>query len=718
MSLAKLQTPATSPGLDSRDAVYALLAEWRDLGWLRELDLAFTQTVDELAREQSDQPGPLVILLCALVSHQVGRGHVCLNLDHLQREPAVTLALPPASAPLQRAELAPQAPAALLRSLTREELLDELSRSALVGDGTTSTPLVLKGPRLYLLRFWGLERRIANGIRQRLESPTTLVDVTSEETQTLGTALDVLFGRGEAPDYQKIACALAARRRFGIITGGPGTGKTTTVVRLLAALQSVASASSRLQKHRIRLAAPTGKAAARLNESISGAVNSLALEQLPGDLSVADIPSQVTTLHRLLGARMSGRQFRYHHDNRLPVDILVIDESSMVDVEMMASVMDALPDDAQLILIGDKDQLASVDAGAILGELCHRASQGHYSDNTAAWVSCVTGYALPEELLDRGGSALDQSVAMLRKSYRFGQDSGIGTLARAVNTDSLDARLESRFRSGEFADVALIETETGKTDPLAMLSRMAISGLPDAFPGKGEGRVERGNLIAPPRGYRHYLELLQNTRPEDHAPQREWDGFARRVLDAFNDFQILCALRHGPWGVETINPLVASTLQRAGLIAQTSGWYHGRPVLITANDYNLGLMNGDIGIAMAIPWTVSAGARSGTASEDKATALRVAFPAGDGSNAVRWISPSRLQQHETVYAMTVHKAQGSEFTHTCLVLPNHSSPVLSRELIYTGITRARHWFSLLAGDQEVFREAIGTRVTRVSGLRA
>lgn len=703
----------------SLDAMDQLLDQWQQQDWLRPLDVGFARLIRNLSEEQGDTPQPLLLLLAALVSHQVGRGHVCIDLGHLLQDADATLALPPDdTAPVATAEPGQTStlvsPGEVLATVKLSDCLELLDKAQAVSDGSLTSPLVLNDTRLYLRRFWRYEQQIAEGIQSRLALPSALADSDSTPTDTLKQALATLFGHQSEVDYQQLACALAARNRFAVITGGPGTGKTTTVVNLLAALQSIASQSGQGngRKYRIRLAAPTGKAAARLNESIGGAVSNLPVERLPGDVSRDDIPTRVTTLHRLLGSRPDTRRFRHNRDNPLMVDILVIDEASMVDVDLMASVFDALPARAQLILLGDKDQLASVDAGAVLGELCQRATAAHYTPDTASWLSAVTGHTLPEALLDDGGYRLDQAVAMLRKSYRFGEDSGIGELAGAVNTNALDPGLLRACRDGRFDDVIWLNghhQRPAMDDTLAQIAGHAITGSPEAFRHGGEGRKLRDQPLAPPVGYRHYLRLLNSHTLTANSPRAEWDELARQLLRGFSDFQILCALRKGPWGVEGINELVAHQLLAHNLIQRTEGWYSGRPVLVTGNDYNLGLMNGDIGITLTVPWD-----RDGQ-GQPKDT-LRVAFPAADGTNGIRWISPSRLQQLETVYAMTVHKSQGSEFNHTCLVLPDRLSPVMTRELIYTGITRARNWFSLITGDAGVFQDSVQQQVVRASGL--
>ncbi|MDL0431807.1 exodeoxyribonuclease V subunit alpha [Marinobacter sp. TBZ242] len=702
--IADLFDVAPAPTPRTAAEALALLDDWVEREWVRALDHAFADFICTIVREHGEQPSAMLALLAAMVSHQVGRGHVCLDVRHLCQATEPTLVLPPEGAGSLPADSL--RPSDLFAGISPEELVATLSRSSAVGDGEQATPLVLDGSRLYLRRFWRYEQLIAAGIRGRLDQHAVPADVG-----LLAQALDGLFGTGPEPDYQKIACALAARSRFSVITGGPGTGKTTTVVNLLAALQSVACESADgdgpTPYLRIRLSAPTGKAAARLSESIGGAVDRLPLENLPGRPDKSAIPTRVTTLHRLLGSRPGSRSFRHNEDNPLPLDILVIDEASMVDVDLMASVFAALPDRARLIMLGDKDQLASVDAGAVLGELCQRAEKAHYLPETAQWLASVTGCPLPPELTDAGGLPLDQAVAMLRKSYRFNEHSGIGVLASATNAGNLDRPLIRQCRGQGFEDVVWLN-EPG----VAMLADHALTGSPERFRNNGQGRVVNHEPVAPPVGYGYYLRIIRDHKPSaggETEAREQWDAWATEVLRGFNHFKVLCALRQGPFGVEGLNREVAERLRSAGLIDRTEGWYAGRPVLITGNDYNLGLMNGDIGVTLCVPWDRN------EAGEPVDT-LRVAFPSSDGSGAIRWISPSRLQSLETVYAMTVHKSQGSEFTHACLVIPDRLTPVLTRELVYTGITRARHWLSLVVSQESVLKEAVGRGVIRASGL--
>ncbi|WP_419736990.1 exodeoxyribonuclease V subunit alpha [Pseudomonas sp. COR18] len=658
-----------------------LLERWFERGWVRALDKAFVAFLHEL----DPQGDPLVLLAAALTSHQLGHGHVCLDLLETLSEPDFALSLPP-EGDVQSAALL--LPSQLLVALDGEAWCRALQASPLVALADDESleagqrPLVLSGRRLYLRRYWTYERRIDSALRLRLaEQEATPDDLAWRLTELFGAA-----GSSGRIDWQKLACALATRGAFSIVTGGPGTGKTTTVVRLLALLQAPAVEAGK--PLRIRLAAPTGKAAARLTESISAQVRSLTIDEAVR----ARIPSEVTTVHRLLGSRPGTRHFRHHAGNRLPLDVLVVDEASMIDLEMMANLLDALPVHARLVLLGDKDQLASVEAGAVLGDLCRDAEEGWYSASTRAWLQAVSGEDIGTSGLceaAEGSHSLAQQVVMLRHSRRFGEGSGIGQLARLVNQQAADearALLQAGAHDDLFA-LALKGEQDRKFDKLVL---------------DGEGSQRKG--------YRHYLDVMRGHRPsvERDLDDPCWEDWARAVLRAFDEFQLLCAVRKGLWGVEGLNQRITEALYARRLIDSDQHWYEGRPVLMTRNDYGLGLMNGDIGIALRLP------ERDGPQVGKQV--LRVAFPRNDGQGGVRFVLPSRLNDVETVYAMTVHKSQGSEFTHTALILPEALNPVLTKELIYTGITRAKDWFSLLEPRGGVFEEAVRRKVKRLSGL--
>jgi exodeoxyribonuclease V alpha subunit len=594
------------------------------------LDKAFAKFLEEAQPSLDNRHS----LLAAMASHQFGRGHACLDLDLLGTQGVSALGWD------QR---------------TQSLLPVDLSASAqtLPWIAGVNSPLVLDGSRLYLRRNWSAEQSIAAAIGARLQQSCPVPD-------NLAESLDLLFPASastegvvtQEPDWQKLACALATRERLTLITGGPGTGKTTTVVRLLAVLQS--DATRRGAPLRIALAAPTGKAAARLGESIAGAV-----KLLPKTMQ-ENIPDKAVTLHKLL-------QIRPNQGNditsELAIDLVIVDEASMIDLEMMAKLLAAAPLTASLILLGDKDQLASVEAGAVMGQLCEGAVSGNYTPQTIAWVQQLTGSDLSPWA--GNGSALAQQTVMLRLSHRFSEDSGIGLWAKAVNAGDT-ATVQNLWR----------EAPTWAHDSKASVDRLQLQHSNDR------------NLIALVRqGWEPYLSEIQ------HAKQGVCsDEQALKVLKAFSQFQVLCAVRDGPWGVVALNRLIASALG-----FQDDGWYAGRPVMVNRNDYNLKLMNGDVGLCLP-----------------HVNGLRVAFP--DGSGGIHWVLPSRLDAVESVFTMTVHKSQGSEFDHVCLVLPDQSVAVLTRELLYTGITRAKTRLSLVVPRGEVLWRAVDMKVLRSGGL--
>ena len=683
--------PSAEEALADRDALLTLLFAWAERDWIRDLDAALAHRLAQLAPEGNAS----CLLAAMLVSHQAGQGHLLLDLTQAHERPTTLIAVEPE-------EDSPPTPESLLALLPTPLWLEALHHWSAVDSEPGShsahnSPLVLEGPRLYLRRYWRHEQQVANAIARRL-APTPVVDATQ-----LRPVLDNLF---PAPDSQhdpassqKLACALGARAPFTVITGGPGTGKTTTVIRLLALLQVQAIASQGTPLT-IRLAAPTGKAAARLSESIRDQIDKLEKLDLPYAEQVHQaIPHEVSTLHRLLGARPDTRHFRYHRLNPLPLDMVAVDEASMVDIDMMAALLDALPPHARLVLLGDKDQLASVEAGAVLGNLCARAEQGHYQDDVAAWLEAATGATLPAELQDSTGRPLDQAIAMLRHSFRFDDSSGIGQLARAINAGNSHQAL-----------TVLDDTAYPDVQRIVLPHRSATSSHQQRDERKLLSLILEGHGQPDSQGYRHYLEALQS-RPDSSANQDTWDRWAAGILKAHTQFQLLTPLRSGHYGIESLNQRIEQALARVGLINKPdvgTHWYAGRPVLVTGNDYALKLMNGDIGITLAVP--VEFG------NADAGTTLKVAFPAGDGQGGIRWVLPSRLQQIETVYAMTVHKSQGSEFVHTALVMPDTLSPVLTRELVYTAVTRARKTFTLLSTSDNVLEQAIQRRIERQSRL--
>lgn len=589
---------------------------------LRSIDRHFA---DFICRE-SGGARPELWLVAALLSSAVGRGDVCLELgDVAGRE------LPEGGEP-------DALPAA-------DRLAALLRESPAVGTPGEARPLVLDpAGRLYLHRYWSYEQELARLVREKAAAAEPLCEATLRE------GLSRLFpgSGGDGTDWQAVAAVAALRRRLCIISGGPGTGKTSTVVKILALMIE----QQPCRGFRIALAAPTGKAAARLKDSIHRMK-----DRLPCRPEVREqIPSEVATIHRLLGTVRGSVRFRHGADNPLPHDVVIVDEASMVDLPLMAKLVSALRDDARLILLGDREQLASVEAGAVLGDLCGAGRQDACSPDFCRLVRRVSGARLQEARGTGTGPALGDSLVILRKNYRFQSGSGIGELAAALNAGNGD-------------------------DALALLRSDAAPGivwrdLPD------RASLKQALAVEIVEGYRHYLA----------APD------AGEALSRFDAFRVLCALREGPCGVAGITHLIEEILAENRLIDRRSHWYRGRPVIVTANDYGMKLFNGDVGIVFP----------------DGQTGLpRVCFPAGDGG--VRSVSPVRLPAHETVYAMTVHKCQGSEFGRVLMILPDRDAAVMTRELLYTGITRAVREVAIW-GTPEVFVAAAARKIRRSSGL--
>ena len=644
-----------------------MLQRWREAGWLRALDLALARFVHD-----TDPAAPASLLLAsALVASLEGRGHSGLPLDGLAADLPAMLSWPPEAADEWHAAMVHWPHDAAARRQTWQGLAAVQLDPA---DDDAASPLVASGGLLYLRRYWRYEGCVAAQVRERAAD-------LGDDGIDRGAArdlLDCLFRPAEAddqPDWQKIACALALRGRLTLVTGGPGTGKTYTAARLLALLQCL---NLTAQPLRVALAAPTGKAAARLRQSISQALQgldgplaaSLALPRWAASLGPA------RTLHSLLGTRPGTRRFRHDAAQPLDLDLLIVDEASMVHLEMMAQLLEALPPRARVVLLGDKDQLASVEAGAVLADLCHGAGEGGtaggYTAATADWVHQLSGHRLPAQLLG-SGPALAQQTVVLRHSHRF--EGPIGQLALAVNGADASAALEL-LRKDAHGPVALVSAR----DASAVLA-LALQG--------------RGGA---PGGYRSYLEQL--ARRPTAVDAAHFDAWVKTVLRSFDTFRVLCALREGAWGVAGLNQAIERALADAGLLQRRGEWYEGRPVMVTRNDPALGVFNGDIGIVLR-----------GPAGQD---ALRCWFLDGDGLHSV---SVARLAEVETAFAMTVHKSQGSEFEHVVLVLPDDDVAVLTRELVYTGITRARRAFTLVAKQPALLAAAAARLTRRVSGLR-
>ena len=647
------------------------IAGLREDGVLGPLDVHFAHTLGRLAHEER----PLVLLAAALASRHVGLGHVCLDLRVLAATP----------------QLASDGgePVTEIHWPDPERWLDQLRSSPLVDSavsGEERRPLVLDDAgRLYLRRYFEHEDGLARAILARAAQEDASLDDAALETAldrlfpppggvasgaasgapTAGARriavkpkpapagqLTLGFGSGEpvasspqappapaaattsAPgtaevDMQRVAARTAATRRLCVISGGPGTGKTSTVVKILALLVEQ-RAKGNDRPLRALLLAPTGKAAMRLSEAIQRAKSTLACS----DAIRAAIPEEASTIHRALGS-IDGSSTRFRHDRLHPLraDVVLVDEASMVDLALMNRLVDAVPDTARLILLGDKDQLASVEAGAVLGELCGSASARRAHD-----------------------APLATSIVELTRSYRYAMGSGIEALARAINAGDAAGAL-AILDDARFPDVERITPSS-------------------------EGALSDALRAAALAGFRPYLD--------ESDPQAQ--------LRALERFRILCSHRHGPYGVGAANADVEALLAAEGVIERRAGaTYRGRPIIVTRNDYQLQLFNGDVGVIVH--------------QGDRRLAF---FLAADGTP--RLLSPARLPPHETVFAMTVHKSQGSEFDRVAVLLGDRSSPLLTRELLYTAVTRARRAVRLHA-TAEVLMDAIARPIERASGLR-
>lgn len=681
-----------------------LLKLWEQERLLTPLDRHFALEMSQL--HPSDSQQPLFILLCALLSQQLSSQHSCLVLAHI-------VPLNPMAEQNSHCKI----------SLSLEALTETLQTFDAVGQAGSNKPLIFDNGRLYLQRYHQFETSVAASL-MRLAAQNTQIDSSVEHTLSCKHSLDELFptqASRDGIDWQKVATATALGKKLAVITGGPGTGKTTTVTKLLLLLQMES-------QQEIRLVAPTGKAAARLSESIKASKARLAL-----DLSrhphpnrerfltaLNRIPEEASTLHRLLGVIPNSPHFRHHQANPLRLDLLIVDEASMVDLPMMYKLLSALPEHASLILLGDQDQLASVEAGAVLADICaglkipvdpnnlaqnNMASsniasnkiasnspalwQMRYSKEQAERLSTLTGFELTPYISN--APKLGDSLCMLMHSHRFKGDAGIGLLASAVNRADLQGILQV-WQQGP-AELSWLEHSMAVSQTQAKVSEPANNmGL---------------NLLLEQacQQYGAYLSALNNDVSNSDVSNSDLGTrpSTADIIERFNQYRILCAMRSGDYGVEGINQYVTQALANAKLIKPLQEFYLGRPIIIQSNDYNLGLFNGDIGLILQ--------------DEDKPERLMAHFIKADGS--LLKVLPARLPSHETCYAMTVHKSQGSEFSRVALVLPPSPSlaqwQLLTKELVYTAITRAKVHFTCL-GTQHVFERASSQATQRASGL--
>lgn len=565
----------------------------------------------------------LLAYSAALVSQNNQNGDVCLELDNYVGHPLFD------SDRIASDDLP--------RGIELEPWRQSLLENRVVGTAGDETPLILDDNRLYLNRYWRYESRVAELISARLQTLPEL------GTETLRWQLRRLFpdlARESVLNSQALAVALAAMRRFVVISGGPGTGKTTTVIKILALLLS------QQPDLRIKLAAPTGKAAARLMQAIQSGKDDAIIDSSLKDL----IPQQASTIHRLLG--YSNNRFRHSASNPLALDCLVIDEASMLDLTLTYRILEALPAQARIILLGDRDQLASVAAGNVLGDITGHGHSIGYSASQRQALAAVLDCAEQDFPQIESTRPIADSVALLTYSFRFSQDSDIGLLANLINQGKAAAAVE--------------------------LLKQSNSGL------SWQTAPEKSGQTSIPGWVMESLAMVANSET------------ILQALEEFERTRVLCAVHKGPYGVDQINRLITERLHPQ--VFSSTDNYHGKPILITANDYELNLFNGDTGLL----W------------RDENGELLACFR--DEDNNIRSLPIYSLPRHVTAWAMTVHKSQGSEFESVFVILPdNEDSAVATRELLYTGVTRARRKL-LIQSSEKVFTAACAKLTRRRSGL--
>jgi exodeoxyribonuclease V alpha subunit len=604
-----------------------LIARLRTQPAMRAVDLALADTLQRHAPATDE----CVLAAAALASLAVGLGHAAFDPARPQ------LLLPDV-------EVWPDADdwcAALAASAW-------VSQPLHADSADPTRPLVLEDSLLYLRRYREYEQRLALRL-QALASASSVVPEAMIEALT--PLFTTLFPDARDGDRQARAAALALQHNLLLVTGGPGTGKTTTIARVLLLLLAQARTDGKPMP-RIALAAPTGRAADRMAESLRHALVALRASG-PVDATLCDaLPSGASTLHRLLGTIPDSPRFRHDAQSPLPLDVIVVDEASMVDLPLMCKLVEAVPDGARLILLGDRDQLPSIEAGDVLAAIDDAAGGDMpLPPRIASWLGTAeVAHSIDESAAASVTNPLAGHRVQLLRGYRQAAGLQLAALASTVRDGDADATL-ALLRGGELQGVHFHED---MLDPLA-----------------GAGREA---LLAPWRALQDCNEPMA-------------------ALVLATQLRLLTALRDGPQGARGLNARIEELL--AG--SQHETYFHGRVLLVSENSYRHGLFNGDIGVCLSAPG-------GGT----------LAWFAG-GAEGLRHFHPSALPAHAGAFAMTVHKAQGSEFDHVWLLLPQHDVRTLSRELLYTAITRARHELHLCASEA-VLRAALSRHAGRVSGL--
>jgi exodeoxyribonuclease V alpha subunit len=629
----------SSPGaLDLHDArrvrcAAGALRSFNEAGVLAAADVHVALRLARLANEEDER----ALLAAALAVRAPRLGSVCVDLATIG-----ATAVTDVDEPVDLQALPWPEPGGWVESVASSPLVG-------VGeDGGEDRPLRIVGTTVYLDRYWRDERTVAADLLSRNEP----VDEVDEKV--LADSLARLFD-GEPPDLQRLAAAACALRRLAVVGGGPGTGKTTTVTRILVLLDEQAEAIG-APTPLVALAAPTGKAAARLEEAVHEEAARL-------DLSERELArlleTSASTLHRLLGRR-PGSESRFRHDrlNQLPHDVVIVDETSMMSLSLTARLLEAVRREARLVFVGDPKQLASVEAGAVLGDLVGPAADALVMRAPARLRLAEVARQTVAAVEPAAGVAIGDGIVVLRRVHRFA--GAIAELAEAVRGGDAESAL-AVLRAGH-ADVRWIDVDVA--DPGA---REALRPVRDAAVAAGRRMVEAARA-----------------------------GDAAAAVTALDAFRVLCAHRRGPYGVATWNALIESWLANELDHYAEDAWYVGRPLLVTQNDYGLRLFNGDTGVIVARD-----GGRKSAVFERQGGLVE--------------ISPTRLETVDTVHALTIHKSQGSQVDAVAVLLPDPSSRILTRELLYTAVTRARKDM-IVCGTEAAVLAALARPVAHASGL--
>ncbi|QGM80753.1 exodeoxyribonuclease V subunit alpha [Otariodibacter oris] len=639
-----------------------ILSNLKTEGFISELNYQFAKMIDTKQKQYnySIQQQDLAIFLSALVSFNVMQGHSCIDLSSSLTSNPFEL-LFNANGRKYYEEI-----------LQKIELISPLEWQVLLKDHIAFShtpshiaPLIFQNNKLYFYRYWQAEYRIANYLKQKISFITH-----SHDTELDKQILSTLFDDNEKTKWQKIAVATALNQTFSLISGGPGTGKTRTVASLLAALQ-IKQLKQNLPLLKIALVAPTGKAAARLKESITANLSEISI---PESIKSA-VPIQASTIHRLIGINPNSDKPFHNEENPLHIDLIVIDEASMIDLFIMEKLLYSLKSSTRIVMLGDKDQLASVEVGNIMGELGQFIDWG-YSQTHCNYLEKTTGYRIKQQR--ENVLPICDSLCHLKYSFRFSDSSGIGQLAAQINAQQAVSSWQI-IANKTYSDLNLVnypesDTTQDKIDWISKSINLVVSSAISH--------------------YKTYLSLV--TKRENKPTTVSVES----IFTAFQAVRFLSALRISELGSEKLNQSIANGLLHAKLVdfRNHNAHYTGKPILITQNSPQQHLYSGDIGIILP----------------NENGELRVYFETKINEEYLN-ISPSRLPSHEPAYVMTVHKSQGSEFKHTFLIMPLSYSPVISKELLYTAVTRAKENFTLFS-HQKTWEQGVKTKTQHQSGL--